>query len=178
MKYTVIVDGPNLISRLIKNGLDKDLIANNFSLRKLLVNGIRDAWQQEFGPQPSIGLEFIHSTKIPGPEGDKLTKDQWSKFLGRTPNEDAVTLTEIAIPSNNEKGVDVAVAVRLIEAAEICELVCLVSSDKDYIPVLEYLKRKGRYVCTVGFAKSHPIELRNLSYLFIDIGNYIKKEYS
>jgi len=177
MKYTVIVDGPNLISRLIDNNLTQEDIAERFSLNKLLVDGIRPPMIPELGNPSTIGLELIYSPKLPGPEGKKLSDDQWDKFLDRTSKENAVTLTKINIPSNNEKGVDVAVAVRLIEAAEICEIVCLVSSDKDYIPVLEYLKRKGKYVYTVGFADSHPIELRNLSYLFIDIGTYLKKEY-
>jgi len=177
MNYTVIVDGPNLISRLIDNGLDKDVIADNFSLQKLLVNGIRAPMIPEFGNPSSTGLEFICSPKRPGPEGNKLSNDQWNKFLDRTSRENAVTLTKVVIPSNNEKGVDVAVAVRLIEDAEICDIVCLVSSDKDYVPVLEYLKRKGKYICTIGFADSHPIELRNLSYLFIDIASYLSKEY-
>ncbi|MDJ8954093.1 NYN domain-containing protein, partial [Clostridium perfringens] len=66
-------------------------------------------------------------------------------------------------------------AIRLVEVAETCDIVCLVSSDNDYIPVLEYLKRKGKYICTVDFSKNHPIELINLSYMFIDIANYISK---
>ncbi len=178
MRYTVIVDGPNLISRLIDNKLNKDVIADNFSLRKLLLNGIRDPIRPEFGSISTTGLEFIYSDKLPGPEGNKLSQNQWKKFIDRSSKENIVTLTRVVVASKNEeKGVDVSVAVRLIEAADLCDIICLVSSDKDYVPVLEYLKRKGKYVCTVGFADSHPIELRNLSYLFIDIGTYIKKEY-
>ncbi len=178
MRYTVIVDGPNLIPRLIENGLDKDVIADDFSLNKLLVNAIRTPMGLELGNPSTLGLEFIYSPKLPGPQNKKLTQEQWDNLLNRSSKENAITLTKVDIASKNEeKGVDVTVAVRLIEVAEICDIVCLVSSDKDYVPVLEYLKRKGKYVCTVGFADSHPIELRNLSYLFIDIGTYIKKEY-
>ncbi len=86
--------------------------------------------------------------------------------------------------SNNEKGVDIAIATRLIEVSENCEIICLLSSDKDYIPVLEYLKRKGKYIVTIGISEKHPVELKNLSYLFIDIKEYFvsyikkKEEYS
>jgi len=178
MNYIVIVDGPNLISRLINNDLDKDVIAERFSLNKLLVNGIREAIITELGKSFSMGLEFIYSPKLPGPEMDKLSSEQWEKFIDRTSKENEVTLNKVVIASKNEeKGVDVTVAVRLIEAAEICDIICLVASDKDYVPVLEYLKRKGKYICTIGFDDSHPIELRNLSYLFIDINSYMSKEY-
>ena len=175
MKYSVIVDGPNLISRLIDLGLDKEKIADNFSLNGLLINGIRETLQKEFGGQSSLGLEFIYSVKLPGPSGNKLSKEQWEKFIDRSSRQNAVYLNKIDIKSNQEKGVDVAVAIRLVEVTETCDIICLVSSDNDYIPVLEYLKRKGKYICTVGFLKNHPIELINLSYMFIDITNYLSK---
>ena len=56
--------------------------------------------------------------------------------------------------------------------SEHSEIICLLSSDKDYIPVLEYLKRKGKYIVTIGVPEKHPIELKNLSYLFIDIKSF------
>jgi len=170
MKYSVIVDGPNFISRLIGFGFDNDKIANDFSLNGLLVEGIRPHLRKEFSSGVmSLGLEFIYSKKLPGPKGKKLSTDQWKKFLSRSSTENAVYLKIIDISSSHEKGVDVAVATRLIEVTENCEIICLVSSDNDYIPVLEYLKRKGKYVCTAGLKKSHTVELKNLSYLFIDL---------
>ncbi|MCJ7553563.1 MAG: NYN domain-containing protein [Ignavibacteriaceae bacterium] len=178
MRYSVIVDGPNLISRLIDSGLDNDKIANNFSLNNLLIEAIRVPIVQEFGGQSSTGLEYIYSDKVPGPSGKKLSKEQWEKFIERSSRQNAIYLNKINIRSSQEKGVDVAVAIRLVEVAETCDIICLVSSDNDYIPVLEYLKRKGKYICTVGLSKSHPIELVNLSYMFVDITNYLSKSFS
>lgn len=175
MRYSVIVDGPNFISRLIGFGFDCDKIANGISLNNFLINGIRPHFQNEFSMGViSIGLEFIYSKKLPGPKGNKLNADQWKQFLSRSSKQNAVYLNLIDISSSHEKGVDVAVATRLIEVAENCEIICLVSSDNDYIPVLEYLKKKGKYVCTAGFDDSHSVELKNLSYLFIDLHGYFQ----
>lgn len=175
MAYSVIIDGPNFISRLIDNGLDKDFIAEKFSLNNFLVEEIRIALKKEFGADSALGLEFFYSQKIPGPTKNKMTNNQWLKFIERESKENAVYLRKVEIDSDKEKGVDIAVAVRLIEVAEKCTVVCLVSSDKDFLPALEYLKNKGTYICTAGASKLHPIELKNVSYFFIDITHYLEK---
>ena len=177
MRYSVIVDGPNFISRLINFGLSNELIATRFSLNHFLIHGIRDYIRNEFGNPSTLGLEFIYSLKRPGPQGKKLSKDEWKTFIKRSSQENAVYLRKIDIESRNEKGVDIAVAMRMVEMANICEVICLVSSDNDYIPALEYLKVRGEYLCTVGLRDYHPIELINLSYVFIDITDYLKKQY-
>ena len=84
-----------------------------------------------------------------------------------------MSVNKIEISSNDEKGVDIAVATRLIEVSDVCEIICLISSDKDYIPVLEYLKRNGKYVLTMGIDEKHPIELKNLSFSYLDITDFL-----
>ncbi len=69
---------------------------------------------------------------------------------------------------------DVAVAVKMLEMARICETVVLVSDDTDQVPALEALKRQGTYICTCGFGEDHPVELRNLGFLFIDLQSHIE----
>ncbi|MCH8034790.1 MAG: NYN domain-containing protein [Bacteroidetes bacterium] len=178
MNLTIIADGPNLISRLIEEGIDKNVIAEKFSLYRLSENWIKDHLRSNSIPPKSFGLEFIHSQKLPGPKGNKLTKTQWEVFVKRSSSESGVFLNKVMIDSpNNEKGVDIAVAVRMIEVSEVCDIICLISSDKDYVPVLEYLRKKNKYICTVGFNDSHPIELKNLSYRFIDMTKFIQKDF-
>ena len=175
MAYSVIIDGPNFIARLIDHGLDKEFIANKFSLNNFLIKEIRISLMKEFGADSALGLEFLYSQKIPGPSNNKMSREQWQRFIERESQENAVFLKKVQINSDKEKGVDIAVAVRLIEIAEMCNVVCLVSSDKDFLPALEYLKNKGIYICTAGIGQLHPIELKNVSYFFIDISNYLKK---
>ena len=179
MKHSVIVDGPNLISRIIDLNIDKDKLAKSFSLNRLLQRKIFDEINDEFERNTiNQGIEFICSNKLLGPKGNKLSNEQNQSLLERLSYESAVYINQISISSTNEeKGVDIAVATRLIEVSETCDIICLIASDKDYIPVLEYLKRKGKYIVTIGIKEKHPIELINLSYLFIDITDYLKENY-
>jgi len=176
MKYNVVIDGPNFISRLIEFGIDNEFITKEFSLNQFLNLSIKHTIRKEFGSVLSLGLEFFCSLKLPGPQSNKLTKDQWSDFKKRVSSENAVYVKEIeSFRSNEEKGVDIAVATRLIEISEQCEIICLVSQDEDFIPVLEYLKRKGKYIIIVGLEDKCPTKLKNLSYLFININNHLQR---
>lgn len=173
MRYCVIVDYPNLISRIIDLEISEKLIAKRLSLNGILNSEIRKAITNEFKMVTCLGVEIFCSDKSPGPSKKKLTKDQNEEIINRLSIEDAVYVNQVKITSSNEKGVDIAIATRLIEVSENCEIICLLSSDKDFIPVLEYLKRKAKYIVTIGISKKHPIELKNLSYLFIDIESYL-----
>jgi uncharacterized LabA/DUF88 family protein len=180
MNYSIIVDYPNLISRLIDLNISCELITKYLSLNDLLNSEVKFRIRPEFGSPLTLGIEVFCSDKSPGPKGKKLNKDQNIKLIERLSNEDAVYVNKINIQSSNEKGVDIAIATRLIEVSEKCDIICLLSSDKDFVPVLDYLKRKGKYIVTIGFSDKHPVELKNLSYLFIDITkfitSYFKKE--
>jgi uncharacterized LabA/DUF88 family protein len=172
MKFYMVIDGPNFISRLIDLGIQTNVIAKSLSLNVLYNDEIKQILRKEFGQLTCLGIEFICSNKSLGPQSKKLTKKELEHLLTRLSNENAVYINKISILGQSEKGVDVMVATRLIELSEISDIVCLISSDKDYIPVLEYLKRKGKYIVTMGFEGKHPIELKNLSYLYIDLTNY------
>ena len=180
MRYCIIVDYPNLISRIIDLDISSELISKRLSLNTILNHEIKHEIKREFGQAYTIGIEVFCSDKLPGPPKKKLNKEQNQAIIERLSNENAVYINKVKIASNNEKGVDIAIATRLIEVSENCEIICLFSSDKDFIPVLEYLKRKGKYIVTIGVSEKHPIELKNLSYLFIDIKNhfisYIKNQ--
>jgi uncharacterized LabA/DUF88 family protein len=178
VKHSIIIDGPNLISRIIEKGIDKNGFVESFSLSTFITavgSGLEHSLQSQLKQSSSLlGVEFYCSNKLPGPHGNKLSKQQWEVLTERLSKEDLVSVDKITIPGTHEKGVDVAVAVRLVEVSEICDVVCLVASDKDYVPVLQYLKRKGKYIITMGVEAKHPIELINLSYLFIDITTHLE----
>ena len=174
MNYIVIIDYPDLISRLIDLGISNKDISNLLSINSLLNSLIKGKLRDEFGYNTiTRGIEVFCSEKLPGPKNNKLSKDENDKIIERVSKENAVYLNKIRISSESEKGVDVAIATRLIEASENTEILCLFGSDKDYIPVLEYLKRKGKYVITIGVEEHHPREIFNLSYMFIDIKKFV-----
>ena len=176
MNACVIVDGPNFISRLIDIGIDKDLITTKLSINALWNNLLKHTLRKEF---PNLlltpGVEFYCSPKRPGSTSDKLSEDQWISLQERISRENAVSVNKIEIRSRNEKGLDIAIATRMIELSEICDIICLASSDKDFIPAIEYLKRRGKYIVTIGIDIKHPPELRNLSYLYIDAKSFLSK---
>jgi uncharacterized LabA/DUF88 family protein len=138
---------------------------------------IKDSMEESFMPQTlqDRGIEFIYSQKRPGKKKEKLTEEQWKSLIERFSNPTSTYLNKVDIISkNSEKGVDIAVAIRMVELAEFCDIICLVSSDKDYIPVLEYLRRKGKLVVTIGAKQNYPLELKNLSYLYIANDRFYK----
>lgn len=175
MKFFMVIDGPNIISRLIDIGIKKEIIVHQLSINKLYNDEIKRILRIEFSTITCLGLEFICSEKSPGPQKKKLSKEEFNILTERLSFENSVYLNKISISSNNEKGVDVAVAMRMIEVSETCDIICLVSSDKDYIPALEFLRKKGKYIVTAGIKEKHPKEIINLSYLFIDLTEYFTK---
>ena len=174
MRYSIIFDGPNFIANAIDTIGDMDYFSDRFSLggfcNKLVQGRLHHIFHAE---AKSLGIEFFYSGESLGSGEQKLTNKQSDKLLERFSNEQAVYLNKVSIASSNEKGVNIAVAVRMIEMSNMCDTVCLVSSDKDYLPVFEYIKSKGKYAVTIGIDKKHPTELKNLSYLFVDMTNFL-----
>lgn len=169
---------PNFICRAIDYiGIELiDYFCKNFSLYSM-AEEIKDSMEESFMPQTlqDRGIEFIYSQKRPGKKKEKLTEEQWKSLIERFSNPTSTYLNKVDIISkNSEKGVDIAVAIRMVELAEFCDIICLVSSDKDYIPVLEYLRRKGKLVVTIGAKQNYPLELKNLSYLYIANDRFYK----
>ncbi len=172
----VAIDGSNLINRIIEDGVPKERIARELSISGLSAH-IQTLIRINIGTNRTLGTEFFHSNNLIGPKGKQFTKEEQDQLLRQIADEPGVTTRLVDIPGNKEKGIDIAVASALFEKSGHCETLVLVSSDRDYIPVLESLKRMGKYVVTVGFRKSHPSELINLSFLFIDLCTFSKGQY-
>lgn len=164
----VVVDGPNFICRLMEQGLSPYEIADSFSVNEFH-NFVHKQVVKTIGTPRTTGLDFFCSTKRPGPKNNKLTRGQMDRMLKRFSHEPKVTVHQVALASQSEKGVDIAIAAKLFEYLDYCETFVLVSSNKDFVPALETLKRKAKYVVTFAFSGTHPIELINLSYHFIEV---------
>lgn len=70
---------------------------------------------------------------------------------------------------------DVGIAVDAIKTAEIVDVIVLASGDGDYVPLLEYLKNRGRRVEVIAFGKSTSSKLREATDSFIDLDENPKK---
>ena len=74
-------------------------------------------------------------------------------------------------PKNRpSKGVDISITVDALHHAQQnhYDVAVFVAGDKDYIPLLEAVKRHGKRVIVSFFAQSTPIELKNCADEFID----------
>lgn len=174
--FFIAIDGANFINRIIEHGVEKSKIVNNLSIERLKCN-IEMTVKHSIGSSRVIGIDFFHSNRLIGPKGNRFTKSEQEQLINRFKKEIGITTREIVIPGEEEKGVDIAVASALFEKAGICETLILIASDRDYVPVLESLRRLGKFVVTVGFIESHPIELVNLSFLFIDLSKETEQWY-
>lgn len=66
---------------------------------------------------------------------------------------------------------DVGMAVDAIRLAEmVIDAIVLVTGDGDYVPLVEYLKGKGRQVEVTAFGKSTSARLKEAADDFIDLG--------
>lgn len=66
---------------------------------------------------------------------------------------------------------DVGIAVDAIRLAElVIDAIVLVTGDGDNVPLVEYLKGKGRQVEIVAFGKSTSAKLKEIADDFIDLG--------
>lgn len=168
--FCTIIDGPNFINRLLEHDYTKDYILNGLSLALLYDNVSFSILSESGHPGKKRSCDFYCSNKTFGPKNNGFTSEETKLLLEKFKKEPWNTVHQIDLPSEKEKGVDVSVVTRMFEMQDLCDTIILVSSDKDYVPALEALKRKGKYIVTAGFDDhTHPIELRNVSYSFVDI---------
>lgn len=78
------------------------------------------------------------------------------------------------------KGVDIALATRLVEDSnrDLFDVCCLFTSDVDYLPAIEAVRRAGKNVYLFGFSEnlSDRSPLRFVPDKFIDLGEVMKQQ--
>ncbi len=70
---------------------------------------------------------------------------------------------------------DVGMTVDAVRTADIVDTVVIVSGDGDFVPLVEYLKGRGRRVEAIAFARSASQKLREAADDFLDLGSLPKK---
>lgn len=70
---------------------------------------------------------------------------------------------------------DVGLAVDAIRVSDVLDVVVIVSGDGDYIPLVEYLKHRGRQVELVAFRKTASTKLVESVDSFLDLSEDKKK---
>lgn len=120
---------------------------------------------------------FIGKVRQDGtPKSEKLFDGQ-QKLLGRLKNAGYTYKLGYLLKTDgkyHEKGVDVQIAVDMMEAAyeDLCDRIILISSDTDLAPAIAKAKSKGKIVEYVGF--SHKPSVAMVS--FCSESTLLKKE--
>ncbi|PIR70289.1 MAG: hypothetical protein COU46_02255 [Candidatus Niyogibacteria bacterium CG10_big_fil_rev_8_21_14_0_10_42_19] len=64
---------------------------------------------------------------------------------------------------------DVGIVIDAIRAAEVVDVVVIVSGDGDFVSLVNYLQNKGRQVEVVAFGRSTSAQLKEVADDFIDL---------
>lgn len=64
---------------------------------------------------------------------------------------------------------DVGITIDAVKTAPEVNVICLISGDGDFIPLVEYLKNQGKRVEVLAFGKSASSRLREAADEFIDL---------
>ena len=125
---------------------------------------------------------FIHTEFICSDHGEigPFKGDERKEVLKKLKYEKGVTILEIPHHTKKQKGVDLAVFIRMMTLArspmQPHEIV-LFSSDTDYVPALRLIAEQGTHVVIVGF-KTGSCSLNeglvNESYLSLDLGELLE----
>jgi len=184
MPVTIIVDGPNFINALHREGKDIDYILNTLSFSTL--HGLI---QNRLNRSGLVGHPFLHTYFICSDKkqiGPFKNEDR-AKIIDKIKKELGVSVVEIKQSETSggpEKEVDMQVFIHMLEMGPLSlnpsewKHICLISADKDYVPAVKILSKLGTHTVVVGFntdKTKFPIELINESYLFIELSDLLKE---
>ena len=70
---------------------------------------------------------------------------------------------------------DVGMAIDAVRTADMVDAVVIVSGDGDFLPLLDYLKGRGRRVEVVAFGRTASLKMKESADDFLDIEEYPQK---
>lgn len=65
---------------------------------------------------------------------------------------------------------DVGMAIDAVRTADIVDTIVLVSGDGDFLPLLDYLKGRGRRVEVIAFGRTAALKIKEAADDFLDLG--------
>lgn len=79
-------------------------------------------------------------------------------------------------PGGMKKGDwDVGIAIDAVRIEPTVDVIVLVSGDGDFVPLIEYLRNRGKRIEVICFGKSSSARLKEQTDLFVDLDNQTKK---
>jgi hypothetical protein len=184
MGFVIVVDGPNFINDLQRNGKDKNYIMTTLSFYYL--HGVI---QNRLNLHFLRGHPFLHTYFVCSDKkqmGDFKDAER-EALISKLKSEIGVTVDEIrqSHKKGKEHEVDMHVFIRMLEMGPLARPyrdewrhIVLFSSDSDFAPAIRLLSQMGIHTIVTGFdskERPFPIELKNESYLFLEMGEMLKE---
>lgn len=178
MGFVIIVDGPNFINELERNGKDKTYIMKTFSFH--ILQGVIQNRLNQHGLR---GHPFLHTYFVCSDKkqmGD-FKDEERQALLDKLKCETGVTVDKIlqSHKEGKEHEVDMHVFIRMLEMGPLARPyhdewrhIVLISKDSDFVPAIRLLSQMGTHTIVVGFDSKEnpfPMELKNESYLFLEL---------
>ena len=156
----VFIDGSNLLFSLIDNQFQ----SRNFNY-SLFVNEL-------VGSNRRLIRAYYYDAPIKQ-SGNKSKYQSQQKFFDRLKRLDYLEVRLGRIQNGHQKGVDVKIAVDMINFAvnNLYDTAILVSGDSDLVPAVESVKALGKHVELAFFDKCH--HLRNICDVFNELNSTI-----
>ena len=77
---------------------------------------------------------------------------------------------QIFYGGHKKADLDVGITIDFVRICDVLDVIILVSGDGDYIPLLEYLKQRGRQVEVMAFRRTTSSKLVEQADIFTDLG--------
>ncbi len=148
-RYIILIDGSNFYFKLKDIGLHN---LQNFDFSRFAAMLI--------GQNSKLvsATYYVGKIKTEGTDKSKMLFIKQQKLLAKLKSHDFnYSLGQLMKYDGiyHEKGVDVKIAVDMLAATyeNLCDTICLVSSDTDLIPAVHKAREKGREVVYVGLSQ-------------------------
>ncbi len=191
---SLFVDLPNIYSQLIRSG-----IGTPSTLREYFMDWFAfDTLAKHLEGHPLNTWVFYSGNKI-GPSHARIDNKYLRDYIDRINSQVGVTARDVNIPGEqrepiritcekcneetttewiSEKGIDSSLTVHLFDTMDSWNSAYLFAGDADYIPVVNSLRRRGKFVAVVGFKDTAKALIREC-YNFIEIGeNFISEDFT
>lgn len=172
----IFVDLPNHYSRLFNLKTDEKLLRDYF-----LYWFDFDRLAQYLTGENFSSTWVFHSKRRIGPSNGRIEDRYLNNFIDRINRLPGVTTRDVDIPGDQnertnykcpdcgkegdaswetEKGVDSSLTVHMIDTMDAWDVAYLLSGDADFVPVVSYLRRKGKIVIGAGCGQAAPALIR------------------
>ena len=193
-RVAVFVDLPNFYRRLLDSGiarkepkflrdyflywLDLDLLVNHLLLETPPVESLNDIW-------------VFYSRGGIRASTEKVDQQYLGDYINRINALEGITARDVNIPGvqretvtfectqcktkniaewKSEKGIDASLTVHLFDTMDSWDVAYLLSGDADFVPVVTFLRRRGKIVIGAGFHKRSEALVREChKYIYISV---------